>query len=97
MDTQALNLENVEDIQDRLKNADLLLETIRNNLNNYLEAKRKFFSRFYFLSNEDLIEVLGDSQKPRNIQKHLKKCFDGVNKVNFRPVPKSKFNAEEID
>ena len=55
-------------------------------MNDYLEAKRNYFSRFFFLSNEDLIEILGDSQKPRSIQKHLKKCFDGIYKVTFHQV-----------
>lgn len=50
-----------------------------------MEAKRVVFPRFQFISNEDLIEILGESQKPQNIQKHLKKCFEGINKVKFRP------------
>ena len=29
---------------------------------------------------------MGDSQKPRSIQKHLKKCFEGINKVTFRAL-----------
>lgn len=36
-----------------------------------------------------MIEILGDSQKPRSIQKHLKKCFEGVNKVTFRSLNKA--------
>ena len=32
---------------------------------------------------------MGDSQKPRSIQKHLKKCFEGINKVTFRALDKS--------
>lgn len=51
----------------------------------YLPWKqKKILPRFYFLSNEDLIEILGDSQKPEKIQKHLKKCFEGINEIGFK-------------
>jgi len=85
-DTLALNLNKIEGLETILRESNNQLENITKNLNEYLEAKRKYFSRFYFLSNEDLIEILGESQKPKNIQKHLKKCFEGINKVNFRPI-----------
>ena len=42
------------------------------------------FARFYFISNEDLIEILGDSQKPIRVQKHLKKIFEGINELSFK-------------
>lgn len=83
-------MDKIDNLETILKEANNHLETIQKHLNNYLEEKRKIFSRFFFVSNEELIEILGDSQKPRSIQKHLKKCFEGINKVTFRAVPKLK-------
>ena len=37
-------------------------EQIQKNLNQFLEAKRGQFPRFYFLSNEDLLEIIGQSK-----------------------------------
>ena len=46
-------------------------------LNEYLEEKRAVFPRFYFIGDEDLLEILGQSTNPRVIQSHLKKMFAG--------------------
>ena len=39
--------------------------------------------RFYFLGDDDLLEILGQAKNPRVIQSHLKKLFQGVHKVGF--------------
>ena len=39
--------------------------------------------RFYFLGDDDLLEILGQAQNPTVIQSHLKKLFQGINSVQF--------------
>ncbi|MBZ3869929.1 Cytoplasmic dynein 2 heavy chain 1 [Sciurus carolinensis] len=45
--------------------------------------KRSAFPRFYFIGDDDLLEILGQSTNPSVIQSHLKKLFAGINSVCF--------------
>ncbi len=48
-----------------------------------MQEKREKFPRFYFLGDDDLLEILGQSTNPTVIQSHLKKLFQGIHKVEF--------------
>ena len=40
-----------------------------------------FCSRFYFVGDEDLLEIIGNSKSVSKLQKHFKKMFAGVASV----------------
>ncbi|XP_075448514.1 cytoplasmic dynein 2 heavy chain 1 isoform X2 [Ascaphus truei] len=59
------------------------LQRCQKSLNEFLEEKRSAFPRFYFIGDDDLLEILGQSTNPTVIQSHLKKLFAGVSSVSF--------------
>ncbi|CCW70441.1 unnamed protein product [Phytomonas sp. Hart1] len=59
------------------------LEEVMRKLQEFLETKRMAFPRFYFISNEELLQILSDSRDPFLVQPYLCKFFEGVKRIKF--------------
>lgn len=57
-------------------------EICQKSLNKYLDTKRNSFPRFFFLSDNELLSVLGNTN-PNCIQEHIVKMFDNVGSLMF--------------
>jgi dynein heavy chain 1 len=72
---------NIPGVQRSLERLADLLGKIQKALGEYLERERASFPRFYFVGDEDLLEIIGNSKNVGRLQKHFKKMFAGVHSV----------------
>nr|XP_026491806.1 cytoplasmic dynein 2 heavy chain 1 [Vanessa tameamea] len=66
------------------------LNSCQSALNDYIDDKRSTFPRLYFLSDDDLLELLGQARAGAEgsetvMQSHLKKLFPGITGVHLGP------------
>jgi len=81
--------------EEQLKNAFEQIEICEKALNDYLEQKKKIFPRFYYVSNQALLDILSNGNNPEKVNEYLADCFDGMKSMDFvrgdgEPVPAKK-------
>ncbi|XP_035829687.1 dynein heavy chain 10, axonemal isoform X2 [Aplysia californica] len=62
------------------------LEKCQKSLNDYLDSKRNAFPRFFFISDDELLSILGSSD-PECVQEHMIKMFDNIAALKFQKGP----------
>lgn len=71
-----------------LRGISVELDRCQKNLTAYLENKRLVLPRFYFVPDDDLLQILGTSD-PKAIQPHLLKLYDNCKELTFGPGNKT--------
>ncbi|CAG9765840.1 unnamed protein product [Ceutorhynchus assimilis] len=67
---------------EELQDLSVGLDKCQKSLNDYLDAKRRRFPRFYFISTEELLSILGSSEHTV-VQEHMIKMFDNIKSLRF--------------
>ncbi len=78
-----LDVLNIQGVQKSLERLADLLGKIQKALGEYLERERSSFPRFYFVGDEDLLEIIGNSKDIVRIGKFLKKMFAGLSSIQL--------------
>ncbi|XP_073998898.1 dynein heavy chain at 62B isoform X2 [Rhodnius prolixus] len=82
-DPSVLNMMKKGEVKEKLKICRHNLGLINVGVNRYLEKKRLFFPRFFFMSNDGMLEILSETENPLRVQPYLKSCFEGIAKLGF--------------
>jgi dynein heavy chain len=60
-----------------------IMEEVQKQLNDFLERKRIDFPRFFFLSNDELLQIIAAAQDINKIEKHLNKIFESISRLKL--------------
>jgi dynein heavy chain len=78
-----LQLCNSERMLNTFTECNKLLDMVSKGLSDYLETKRGGFARFYFLSDQELLEILSQTRDPLAVQPHLGKAFEAIDRLDW--------------
>ena len=90
MVVEATTAENREEILETLHSQ---IEQCESALNEYLAQKKKQFPRFYFVSNQALLDILSNGNNPHKVCEYLGDLFDGMRAIHFEEAGGRKLNS----
>ena len=73
----------IPNLEQNLQRLADMLQKIQKALGDYLEKQRQSFARFYFVGDEDLLEIIGNSKSIQHVQRHFPKMFAGITTTQF--------------
>lgn len=65
----------IEGLLKRLEKIEQDLKVCEKALNEFLDRKRRAFPRFYFVSVNDLLDILSNGNSPEKVNRHMSKIF----------------------
>ncbi|GMH89230.1 hypothetical protein TrVE_jg3152 [Triparma verrucosa] len=80
----------IEGLQKQLERLTVLMTKIQKALGEYLAKQREAFSRFYFVGDEDLLEIIGNSNEPIKVMPHLGKMFAAIKTMKWDDLETTK-------
>lgn len=80
-DPRVLSVLRITNISNIIHGMESQLLKCQNVLSNFIQEKRNSFPRFYFLNDDDLLELLGQSNKDNVLQRHIKKLFPAISNL----------------
>lgn len=72
---------NIPGIQESIERLADLLNRVQKALGEYFEKERQRFGRFYFIGDEDLLEIIGNQSDVSRVNSHFSKMFAGISSV----------------
>ncbi|CAH0480997.1 unnamed protein product [Peronospora belbahrii] len=78
-----VDVANIPNLYHSLERQQDMMGNVQRALGEYLERQRAAFPRFYFVGDEDLLEMIGNSKEPMQIQRHLSKMFAGISSLEM--------------
>lgn len=58
---------------------------VQHALTAYLDGQRRRFPRFFFVGDDDLLEIMGNGSDPNFLSRHLRKMFTGLHSFVVKP------------
>lgn len=81
-----LDILQFDNLTRQLEREESTMTLIQKALGEYLERQRQIFPRFYFVNNDDLIEIIGNSNEPSKVMLHLGKMFAAIGSLTHDPT-----------